>query len=314
MESESEAISKGVSGKGVIFIATAVLVVLLIAPFERPVHGELWSRLSDAFHLPLFVVFTVVVYSFLPRRSAWTTVAVSLAACIILEGLQPLTGRTSSLVDLLNGMIGIALGIGGIFAWRSERRILTGSAHFLVSGLFFLLMLNPAWHEWQALRFRAENFPMLGDFEQDGDLRSWRATAGREELVRLALSTEHGTRGTGSLRVQTRRGSWAGITFANEGLNWTGKERLVFHLFNPGGEFTLRIRIDDRDSDDRFTSRFNRHLAVQPGANEFVIPVEEITGGPRGRTLKLAEIRQVMLFTGENESGRVIYLDHMHLE
>ena len=64
------------------------------------------------------------------------------------------------------------------------------------------IALWPAYEEWRGLRWRQKHFPSLGDFENDEELRLWRAQGGsRGHPTNIAFTRAHAVEGEQSLRV-----------------------------------------------------------------------------------------------------------------
>lgn len=290
-------------------IGLAILVSFLV-----PLHltdGEgIWNALGNAAHYPLMAAFTLAALTFWGASYASVGLAAA-ATAALLELIQPMFGRTESAMDLIFGLFGVSVALVGHRAWRNGGGGLR-LAHALLALALGLVVSQPIWQEWRVMHLRAVRFPVLGDFEDETELRLWRdRSPAKKWPTTLKLSSEHVSSGRRALAVRTGSGSWPGVTFFAGGMDWRGYSRLGWDIYNPGEPFRLTIRIDD-EVDTSFEGSFHRALAVATGWNRYEIPLEQIRSGPRVRDLDLGRIRRVY-FYAEGEQPRRFFLDHVRL-
>jgi hypothetical protein len=302
-------------------LAATGLLVLLTTPF-LPLTAErdfaLWNALSNACHLPLLCAVTLALYAVLdrasPRKRLFAAAAAAWTLATGIELLQPLASRSASVTDLALGTLGIAVAAGGIQAWRGRRAGLR-AAHAALTVGACLLVLSPSWSEWRGVRWRAEHFPLLGEFESDVELRLWRPQESRSRApTRIALSNRHVESGRRSLRVRTGGSGWPGVSYEAGDMDWRPYRELAFAVYNPGPPFRLFVRIDDDGDTTDEESRYTRGLEVASGWNRFRLPTAEIRDGPERRALDLRRIRRVILFVRRREPQRIFYVDHVRLQ
>jgi hypothetical protein len=305
-------------------IVSGVMLALLLAacfvPMRFGVNRAFWERIMDAGHLPLMAGFTWIVFrlfrgqaaSYNGRSVVWAALT-SCAAGGVIEGLQPWFGRTDSLVDFRNGVLGSVLAALGITAWEGNRQAKASCALAMAASI--LLALWPAGQEGHALFRRWQQFPMLGDFENDAELRLWPAQGGTVQTgTTVARTHSHQAHGDFALQINAVAGSWSGVSFLAGNQDWRPYKQLAWDIFNPGPPFTLSLRVDDDGDCTKFGSRFDDGYAVTNGWNHLRVTTRVLERGPRDRPLNLSGIRRLVLFTGEKEPARQFYLDHVRLE
>lgn len=289
-------------------------VVLAFAPMDWGSHRALWNALGNAAHYPFQALVTLVVFGLLRRRGRLAryggAAALSCAAAVGIELVQPLVSRTGSIGDATNGIIGVAAALAGICVWQELSSRSLRVVHAILSLTVFAVLLLPAWAELEAALWRGRHFPLLGDFESALELRSWQPVG----VSRVSLSSTHAANGRSSLEVRSGPGRWVGVGYLGGRADWTPFTRLSYEVYNPGDSFPLTLRVDDDQDTSDYGSRFNRALPMQPGWNEVHVPIEEIRKGPKDRLLDTARITRFYLFVPEAKAPRAFYLDNVRLE
>ncbi len=291
------------------------LLLLLLVPLHPLLHEGVWRELGNVLHFPLMAAFTLLIFFALatstrPGRygsAAWA----GCGTALVTEVLQPWVGRTASTMDFVLGALGVAVALGGLYAWRDgglPLRLLHG---FVTLGLFVPLF-HPTWLELRATAWRSNRFPVLGDFEEEIELRLWQdRNSSDEPTTTLKLVNEHASTGSRSLAVHTEEGAWPGVVFYAGGADWRDYERLMWDVYNPSGPFNLSLRVDDERL-ARFELSFHSKFTAEPGWNHFTIPLERIRRGSRIRELDLSHVRRVY-FYAEGDRSRLFFLDHVRL-
>lgn len=301
------------------------MMVVLFWPFNFGKNDDdrVIRALMNAAHFPAFCLFTVTMFFFTKRRSFFGNYGSIAITCvvviIIVEFLQPLSGRTKNILDCAYGVAGVCVALVGLYI-RHENKP-SWARWGYVSGILTItaFILYPVGQEWYAGRFRAKQFPVLGSFETSAELHVWKARGwamiDSVEPARLDLSNKYFSQGNRSLRIQTSAGNWTGVKYLAGDMDWGRFKSLAFDTYNTGEEFPLHIRIADRDSSDSsYHSRYNKVITVLPGWNMIRIPMVEIISGPKERLLNIQAIRKITLCTGEKGPSRVFFIDHVRLE
>jgi hypothetical protein len=303
----------------VLLLLAAGMALLPLSPIAWHDRDGVGRALADAVHFPLFGLFTVLLLAGLAgsrRRVRLATAAIGgSATALVIEIVQPLVRREASLRDLTIGLTGVAAALGGAYLWERRAGTLLRSAYaILVAGLL-LAFLQPAWTAWRAVLWRRDHFPRLAGFETDLELPLWRPQGGSEtEPTRIGRSTERAREGGSALRIDAGPGWWAGAHYAAGRHDWRSCRALAFAVFEPHARGRpLWLRVDDSREWTGAESSFRRRLTLQPGWNEFRIPLTELAGGPAAGALDLGAITWIVWFNGERLPPRTIYLDDVRL-
>jgi hypothetical protein len=75
----------------------------------------------------------------------------------------------------------------------------------------------------------------------------------------------------------------------------------------------LHLRINDQGHNNQYRDRYNRRLTLQPGYNYFSLPMSDIAGAPKGRTMDLSEISDVVIYASRELVGKGFCLISMEL-
>jgi hypothetical protein len=302
-------------------VTLAVLTLGCFWPVRVRVDASFWGHVFDVGHIPMLAWLAAVLLYALPERVQPTarrhalTFALAFAFAVAVELLQPFFGRSRSLGDVINGAIGAGLALTGIAAWRRSGSWLWRGGHAVVVVGALMVALWPAYLEWRGIQWRRAHFPSLGSFEDETELKLWRAQGGsRGHSTNASLTRARASQGEQSLRVVGGAGDWAGVNYSAGGKDWTPFRALVLDLFNPRDPFTLFVRVDDDGDAAKSTGRFERGFELARGWNRLRILTAEVERGPKERRLNMKSIRRVAVFTGDGEPQRFWFLDNVHLE
>jgi hypothetical protein len=308
-------------------IRIPLVTLLAIGAFFLPIRFDtdalFYIHLMDAAHLPAFFLLTLFTHASWPQttspcRRRIFACTLTAAASIAIEIIQPLTGRSESLTDLLNGLAGIALAAIYLAIRHTPRKLLSAALFTLLATTAIATVLLPAWEESAGMRWRSHNFPLLADFETDDELKLWIGSGlgnHHPEGSGLQRVKQHATHGEYALQVATEKSAkWPGVRLLNAKQDWSQKTTLAFDIWNDGPPFTLAIRIDDDFPHRTFEDRYNTTRTIQPGANHITIPTSEIQNTPKNRRLNLHAIQRTIFFTDDPTADHTFYLDHIRLE
>ncbi len=278
---------------------------------QNPVAREL----LNSGHLPAFATLMFVIWLVLPdsRSNAYRlrrAIGVSSILVVAIEIAQPMVGRTASSWDLFHGLAGILL-VAVVIGLRGRvKRVLFWPAGALVGSFLVGWLAVPAAGVAFDIKAFEEQFPVLGDFEAEHEMRWWRASnGGRAEDTRVERSEEYAATGAHALKVVTGKGTWAGVTMPAAVPDWRGHESLALHLYNPGEGFVLHLRIDDARDGRGFHQRFNAVTDIGHGENL----VEFELNGQRNPRFRFEAVTRLILFTGRRQPSRTFYLDQVQL-
>jgi hypothetical protein len=303
-------------------IGGAFLGGLLFIPLPRLFQTPLGQSLLNATHLPVFAVFVWVgrlllrvLLNHSRKKANLVAFLLIVTGAFAVEAVQPKFGRSGSLEDALIGLSGATLMF--VTPWfvgaglGRRRAVLWGGAVFVSC----VIVLFPALRELNAIRYRAEQFPMLGDFERDDVLSYWIPSGYLEPKPELvARSQEHAKTGNHSLKVSCVKGKWPGVFMTIGGQDWSGYRSMALDLYNPGEQFELGLRLDDDHPDSEFLGfRYDGLFYPTNGWNHIEISMKTIAKGGHRRGMNIADIRRMILFVDWRQKPCEWYLDNVRL-
>ncbi|MEK0449328.1 MAG: hypothetical protein RL088_1596 [Verrucomicrobiota bacterium] len=298
-------------------VLAAICGAALFVPFHFENDTLFYILLLDAGHLPGFFALTLFAHRFWPcdtppcARRLRAASALTMFS-VAVEIIQPLTGRSASTTDLINGIAGILLAFILLASADSKRRTAIRLMLIPLGAICLASAFLPAWHESAGMRWRMANFPLLADFETDAELRLWPASGDGTSADR---SPAHPSHGQFSLQVKTAPSAiWPGVRLNAGGRDWSAYSTLAFDIWNDGPEFVITARVDDDFPHKEREDRFYRDLQLAAGWNRIRIPLSEIEPSPRARRLDLRAIRTVAFFIDAPKAAHTIHIDHVRLE
>lgn len=307
--------------KFLLVIGLGVFWALLLTPFEIAKNKSFWDRLMDGSHCLVFAAVSfLLLWIWGPNRLRAVGI-VSAILVIAVELVQPLSGRTFGIEDVVNGLLGVIAVVSGSYLWSMKKESGYRLVHFVLTLGALGYAFFPAWTEWQLVLFRQSQFPILGAFEDEHELslweplqkKRWKNASFSLPLGEVSISKDFVQTGTKNLRIVTRSDFYSGVVFQAEGQDWSTFQALSFQAYNPGTAFTLRLRIDDLEDCRNYNNRFNKQIVLEPGVNQIQIPTAEIVSGPTARKLKITAVQKVFFFVGPEEEEKVFYLDEVKL-
>jgi VanZ family protein len=296
-------------------VAAAVLLFVGGPDYYSP---RAWRLAWDLGHLLAFFLWTAAGLSASARLAAHrTSTQILIVAPIALflglgiECAQSLLGRTFSLADIANDLLGSASAIAFLSSRRREmRRVALRSAEVIVLTLVALQSLplarvviddGIAWKQ----------FPVLSDFETPFELTRWTS--------RSLISIDHriARQGSASLQVPLTTEPYSGASLQNFPSGWEGYAALHLSIYNES-EDPLGISISIHDEKHMQTGRaypdrFTAHYALQHGWNDIDIPLERVRNAPAHRTLDLESVRDLSVVAIALPTPRVIHIDDVRL-
>ncbi len=313
-------------------IAALLLAVLLGAVVFSPQGGAnttlLIGTLHNFAHGPIFGCVALILLFALrsdtrfARQSRVRQYLLVLGLAVLLglatEVVQRLTGRDSSVEDLITDSLGAASFLLLFAAFDSAQKATarTVRASLVLPGLIVLGVLCwPLVLTARAYIDRARAFPVIADFTQDIGLRFISARNATIEIVSMPEQWA-AAEGERALRVLLEGSDWPGIEIWEPSPDWTGYGHLAVELFNPNAfELALSIRIDDQHHNYQMEDRYNARIELPPLERTTIrIPLEEIESAPRGRKFDLERAARVLIFRREALRNETFYLVRVQLE
>jgi VanZ family protein len=282
-----------------------LLCVLSFIPFGGGVYHAFVEAVTDAGHFPAFFLLALLIFAALsrsglpPAQRICATLIPALLFAFLIEVIQPLVGRNGEMSDFYRGSLGALFAALAVALWRlprSSTRVLLLTLHIL-SFLFLLLIFSlPAYGEFRALQWRSANFPLLGCFTDNHELRLWRPIGAATKRAIAPAASDN--RECGTLSVQTKNGdvSYPGASYDAGGFDWSPFTVLLFTVCISDSKLALGLRVDDDKDCGEFEDRFNQSLAIERGCTAVKIPVQDLRVGPKNRELNLHSIRRLLIF------------------
>ncbi len=305
----------------ILFIICVFAIIIAFLPYSFGGYNEFASEVLNTAHLPAFAIFTLSLFSNIPKhfgnRRYLIALTISVVLAVAIEWIQARIGREASWEDVMLDLVGIMLALSGIYLWQKNQiRLRWGYAVFTLAIIVFLSY--PIAIKGYSIYWQQQQFPLFGDFENDTDLYLWKTQGGTSDNpTRVELQTNNATHGNQALRITTGQGGWGGIYFLTYDADWSNYKYFTLNLFNPGDQdFNFFIRIDD--SDERapiyYEHRFNYSQKINPEMNEIRIPVDTIATSLKSRNLNIKSIRRFILYLEKNAPSRTFYIDNVRLE
>lgn len=315
-------------------IATTLLLLVLTGIFlvlsaDLPSHTQFWKEIQNAGHIPLFGILSLVILSlsrqlfdnYITRQCAHylfalvTTVLIGIAV----ELIQLFGDRQASHYDVLRNGIGAitflgirsALDLKMLPTWYKRgnvaRRLLLLGSIALLGTSFIPLGLWTA-----AYAHRAQAFPRILTFESYWERKF--LVIKSAELVVVTPPVGWGMHNrVGKLRLKPA--IYPGLLIQEPYPNWTGYRSLAFTIYSEMHDpIVLSLRIDDIHHNNAHEDRFNHRITVEPGINQFVVPIEEIKKGPTNREMDMTKIALIVLFASHPHELYTINIDNIRLE
>ncbi len=290
-----------------IFLTLAIITGACFVPFPAFIADDLGERLADAFHIPIGIVTTVAIYLILRkverlpqnvRLSPLLAAILTTVTAGLVEVIQPLVGRSCSLVDIQNGVFGAIIACFTITLINRPVTTPQSAIFSTVAALLTIYSLVPAWQAFENKLYQLALLPLL--FVADQDLPPYIEPIGISKSEKLTLESVllPSTKTLKMLTISTVPEKYSGVLYRANGLEWRKSNALELVLFNPYSSYLhLGIRIDDYQDCREFEDRFNREIDIPPGLSTTSITMEEIANGPKTRKLDTDQVRRLLIFS-----------------
>lgn len=254
-------------------------------------------ELLNALHLPLLLVVTLWFAWLLDFRKRLLPALYAASFAILIELLQPLTGRSAELEDLINSGLGILL--AELILFIQLQTPVRRRMGWYGTGLVFLyLFLAPVFPPFAAYLGFKQQFPILSEFNAPWYRYLW--VAGLNGKDALACSIEYETKGDLPFLCRVQYPGLNTIQFTPGRMDWSEYTGLEFDIENTGKPFDLHIRIDDSEACSDYHCRFNSVLTIPAGRNTLTVSLSE---NDSNHNLQRQNIIRVVLFTTEAAPG-----------
>jgi hypothetical protein len=305
-------------------------VFLVLFKLRLPFNTLLWREVHNTGHTPLFAIMALSILGLLSRSRGMRpkpiiyrylqAFVITLALGAGLEIYQIWGPGDPDIMDFTRDVAGAfpALAVAMYFDkdlyWKrnpGNRKwryfLLAGAVIIWLSAFVPVGLWGAAYLEREAL------FPNILNFESTLDMKFAKTRNARLKIVEPPAGWRLNSDKVGKLTFLD--GDYPGLAIREPHPDWSGYRFLKIDLFSMEPDSVrLVIRIDDSHHNGAFHDRFNRAIFVGPGANEIMIPLEDIRNGPTGRETDMTAIKNVILFSSRRKKESSLYIGNLRLE
>ncbi len=303
-------------GSALLLLLSIAVLILCFVGIAEPYHARSLLALWDSGHAVAFFLWTTLFLRasrFMQGKNLLPCLLLCLCLSLIAGGLieliQSRLGRAASFHDLVNDLLGTAV---GVFFFTLTKQKQTGQLPIACLAITLILVL--AWNYRVFLYAYDEavarrDFPVLLDFSSPlqilrlGGNAGFNAVNENKPTIRIDFETE----------------KYSGFNLTYMPRDWRGWSMLELDLDldNPAAKsLRLTCRIHDvqhSDGNEEYTDRFNQSFDVSAGHNLIRIDLDEARQAPAGRDLDLSRVGAIGCFTVSLDSARTIYLNSIKL-
>ena len=293
---------------------TAAVAVAVFMP-DRPSFLRSTARFHDFLHVPGLAAVTALLLVAWPlphdasRSRQLIRLAVVFAAAVgigvLVELLQAAIGRRVSVGDIARDAGGAGAAVLVAASFHARRRPASRWALRLAALALAAAFAPPTVKALIDERRASRQFPILAAFTHPDELGRFEwsgATPGplaRDRVLPLTFWP----------------GRYPGFVLRYFPHDWRGFRRLVVTATNPDPRpLSLVVRIDDERHNQEYTDRYNGRFMMGPGRDEIRVSLEAVETAPRGRTLDLSRVSEVVIFSPGLREPRVLRLESIRLE
>ncbi|OUS11954.1 hypothetical protein A9Q89_07270 [Gammaproteobacteria bacterium 53_120_T64] len=303
---------------GSLLIITLILLMIVGLGAGVSLRSPLLRDLWNAGHLLLFGLLSYGYFSCLSMAAhtlSYRLLLSNIAALGLgagIEYLQLHLGRSFSVADIFNDVIGANLGLLVLalqkarVAGRGRLTIRFGIVLMLGLGLrdVELRLLD----EWAMRR----DFPVLANFETSIQLQRWTFAN-----VVAHRSQPFPRSGGYTLDVQFLNGEYPSVSLHHLVGDWSSLQFLHLAVYSASKQTTpFELEVFDRDyqrNGFHFNDKFNTPLVIVPGWNFINIPLQVIENAPQQRNMDMRLIQALSLFTHQPTVPVRLYIDSIRL-
>ena len=303
---------------GLALLGVAMGAVALLPPTEDP---TLFSEaFFDAGHVPMFLVFTLIVlwlarmaFPEPPVRKYLVAGALVVLAGLGTEFVQKFVARDAGWTDFFRDLLGGGAALLLALAIENRRPVVKA-----VSVLGALALIGVGLAELVSVhldyRGRDAAFPLLAGFEE-----SWepRFVHGHDADLEPVAAPAEWTSAAGGIvgRLDTHVADYPSLSIEEPFPDWSEFDVLVFEVWSDlEGSIDLWVRVHDRAHDGAFSDRYNAAFTIAPGSNEVVVPLREVQAAPRDRELDLQHVDGIAFFFERPSGPRRLWFRNLRLE
>ena len=303
----------------ILFFAVVSLAVSILLFMPLSTGSMWWRELFNSGHVILFAVIAYFLFFRLYATGRFSGVVTTglvvlvtgMLLGLMIEGLQGVMHRESSVDDLYRDFFGIVGGLGLASVRCQKIRhnriwLIIFSVAVLLSGISPLFQIS--WHYLQ----RNKAFPIIVQFDE-----GWSSSFVRFNKAALLgpVADPVGDENTELYRIRFDPAKYPGVSVLESEEGWIVYDRLHIKVFSDNKEdVDLTVRIHDKAHDQNYDDRFNQSYVVSPGINEISIDLMRVRKAPVGREMDMANIAGIQLFLTDLETSIILELGNIYLE
>jgi hypothetical protein len=313
---------------GMLLLILIMVAMLLI--YELPYDTLFWIEMQNAGHTPVFGIISLLILgvslrllgSRILQRPVHYAIALAGATFLglISEYAQIAGPRDADVLDFIRDIAG-AVSFLGIFMF-ADRKLVTSGGRWLarirtpvlIAAILVLMAALVPLALWSgAYLHRNGTFPAICDFDSYWSNRFLRTEDAQAESVAPpgGFSDARGKVG----RVVFSIEDYPELVVREVYPDWRGYGTLVFDIYLPAHlSINLHVRIEDFSHNGDFADRFNRTIAVRPGASRVSIPLADVRNAPAEREMDMQAIRALHLFVVRPQDELTLYFDNILLK
>jgi hypothetical protein len=287
-------------------LAGILFLTAFLFPYQEGPDNWFWQHVADFLHAPLFALPPLVLMPFLRRHLQWpwhraagTSLAFCAALALGIETIQPLTHRHFSWGDILIGLAGSLFAISFLLfnsPKPSKPQKATALAGTTLAAVVLVTFAEPINHGYKALQWRAQNFPLLADFQNPAQQHLW-VPGPDHQPATLNFQNNH-------VHISPSTADFSGAKLRAGGKDWSAYTHLTIQLHNPQpGPLHLGIKIEDTTISTSIQGRYQAPLTLNPGSNTVSIPLADVAGPPDSQKTNLSAVTLFSIFTDPDNPG-----------
>lgn len=317
--------AKRVVGLLVVVGILATAQLLLMEPESTPI----WQALFDSGHALLYGLVSLIVLALLDtlwptwRRSRryLESFGIAMVAGTVMEGLQSFGPREPQVIDLLRNALGSVAFLAVVASHDSSAlpdaprpRLWARVGLHTGAALALVIAFVPVILAAGAIVARDRAFPSLCGFDTVWERQLVFVNETADIEYRPSGGASRG-RGGSAAYVTYRPGRHSILTLYDPYPDWTSYENLSFMVRSELAEpVRLTLWIEDDHHHAGIEGWFSRKLTIEPGENQFTIPLETIRTTAKKRKLDLRRIHKISLYGSRVETTFSLTLDDFRLQ
>lgn len=293
-------------------LPVSALLLFIVPLFFIDLHrwvGDVPPELHAFAHVGFFALFALLAMDipWLRKRKflirSILVLVFILVGSIVIELIQGYFGRSASLRDVRQNMIGAFLGI----SFYTPMAVVRTMVVIIAAVIAFMELRGPG----AGLIDRAvayAQFPVLGDFETPFERHRW------------SIGEVDGTvsrSGKRSLRVTLDPRGYSRTTQRRSFGDWSEYGYLEMSIYHSGQNgLPIRVSIRDREYLKRGVGsgdRYDMDVVLDHGWNDLRMPLSEIIDAPVSRQLDVSDIAEIAIFASNWDRARTIHIDRVRL-